>query len=117
MTNDPTSAGHSSTDVEDLLAGAFDRALSAMERADLVDGVMRRIRARQRHRATVLMIIGFAAAVICVANALPLLDMAAGALRQVSLSDWRAHLPEIVTGLAVLVGGVGWLSLLLEETQ
>jgi hypothetical protein len=115
MTSDPTSTRASSADIDALLAGAFEQALSAAERADVIDGVMRRIRTRQRHRAIVLTISGFVAAVICVANVLPLLDMATGALQQANLPDRLTELPVIVTGLVALLGGVGLLSVLLDE--
>ncbi|MEJ2087482.1 MAG: hypothetical protein P8Y69_03190 [Gammaproteobacteria bacterium] len=118
MTTDRSNTPEPSTDtIDDLLAGAFDGALSAMERPALVEGVMRRIRARQRQRAILLLAIGLVAAVICVVNGLPLLALTTSALQHVSLTDGAPDLPAIVTAAVVLIGGIGVLSLLLDEAH
>lgn len=118
MTTDRSNTPDASTDtIDDLLAGAFDGALSAMESPELVEGVMRRIRMRQRQRAILLVAIGFIAAVICVVNGLPLLALTTSALQHVSLTDPAQDLPATITAAVVLIGGIGVLSLLIEEAH
>jgi len=101
--------------VDDLLANAFDQALSGPGNTDLIDQVMDRIAHQQRRRALVLTVSGLAAFLVCMVSAMPLLELLPALMAEffseVPRESWLG-LPVTLTGVAIAIAG-SWL--LIEE--
>jgi len=104
----------SADDIDRLLKGAFEQAMTSLDQRELSDRIIGRIKRRQRIQSIVLAVAALAAVAATIIGGLPLLELLGPTLRQAARFDWNDGIPWLAAGLLALLG-VGWLHLLVDD--
>ena len=111
---DTSDSAGSADDIDRLLTGAFEQAMTSLDQRELSDRIIGRIKRRQRQQTIVLAVAVLAAAATIIASGLPLLELLGPTLRQAARFDWSGGIPSLAAGLLAVLG-VGWLHLLVDD--